>query len=68
MRYTGANRAAVVMFGGEALRARATDDTLVVTTLHGEAELHVGDWLLKGPRDFWPVDDAQFAETYQAAP
>lgn len=39
---------------------------IVVPTLHGKAHATTGHWIAKGPRDFWPVDEKTFAETYEA--
>lgn len=38
---------------------------LLVPTLHGQATLRVGDYLVRGERDFWPVDAEQFESTYE---
>lgn len=41
--------------------------TISVMTAHGVADVRVGDWIAKGPVDWWPIDDEHFQETYQPA-
>jgi hypothetical protein len=43
------------------------ETVLVVPTLHGEVRAYEGQWVCKGPRDCWPVDEETFAETYEIA-
>lgn len=34
--------------------------TITVETAHGTANVRVGDWIAKGPIDWWPIDDEHF--------
>lgn len=43
-----------------------TGPHVLVPTLHGDAVARPGDWIAKGSRDCWPVDNEQFHDTYEA--
>ncbi len=40
--------------------------TVTVTTLHGRADVEVGDWIVRGPAgDVWPVKPDIFEQSYE---
>lgn len=39
-------------------------DGITVPTLHGPTHAKFGDWVAQGPTDFYPIDAATFAATY----
>lgn len=41
--------------------------TVSVETAHGPADVRIGDWIAKGPIDWWPIDHVHFEDTYQPA-
>jgi hypothetical protein len=65
--WTGDNIARVRVFLGEHWIGLSDDaQSVMLPTLHGPVPAEPGAWICRGPRDFWPVDDATFAETYEA--
>lgn len=52
--------------GGRTVAAIDGKMRLIVPTLHGPVFAIAGQWLVRGPRDHWPVDAETFAETYEA--
>jgi hypothetical protein len=66
VRWTGDNIAHVHAFLGEHWLGLSGDaQSVMLPTLHGPVPAEPGAWICKGPRDFWPVDDETFTETYE---
>jgi hypothetical protein len=61
--WTGENWPAVEAFCGD--KATREGDTLSIQTVHGPEPCNVGDWVIEGVEDFYPVPPNVFLETYE---
>ena len=67
IQWLGSNVEQVSSLLGDAasIEDQSGERRLMIETLHGWVECAIGDWVVKGERDAWPVDAAQFADTYE---
>lgn len=65
IQWTGENLDEVRAFLGDAWIGQYANGAVTLPTLHGPVPAEVGAWVLRGPRDFWPVESETFAETYE---
>lgn len=65
VRWLGTNWPAVAGFCGSA--AVREDDVLWIETVHGRERCDVGDWIIEGVEDFYPVHPDVFLATYETS-
>lgn len=65
IKYTGDNPHEIKTFTkGQAQETMG--DFLVISTLEGDMQANVGDWIIKGVKgEFYPIKDDIFKETYE---
>lgn len=67
--WLGTNPAVIEAFCGSAIRGvLVVGQPFRVATPHGEQTARVGDWVIRGVQgEFYPIDPAIFAATYEPA-